>query len=171
MTVPAQQSAPMSRREWLLSDRPQSRRQARLGRAYVTWRQFTANRLAVVGLVIIIALLLIAAFANLLATHSPVVGDLKNARLLPPGSSVATGGAIQEYWAGALATGVTGGVLKTVSLEERDDVAVEEGEYEIRVGAAVAETGKYVVVHRRQPDGGWRIGLDIWNSDSAPQPV
>ncbi|QWW67695.1 ABC transporter permease [Rhizobium sp. WYJ-E13] len=84
MTVP---STPISRREWLLSDRPQSRMQARLGRAYVTWRQFTANRLAVVGLIIIVALLLIAAFANVIATHNPVVGDLKNARLLPPGSA------------------------------------------------------------------------------------
>ncbi len=75
-----------------------------------------------------------------------------DARLMPPGSPV-----------------VTGGVLKTVSLEERDDVAVEEGQYEMRVGADVVDTGKYVVVHRRQPDGGWRLGLDIWNSDTAPQ--
>ncbi|MBX4921342.1 ABC transporter permease [Rhizobium bangladeshense] len=87
MTAPASPSPAMSRREWLLSDRPQSRRQARLGRAYVTWRQFTANRLAVVGLLIIIALLLVAAFADLLATHNSVVGDLRNARLLPPGTS------------------------------------------------------------------------------------
>ncbi|WP_434711643.1 ABC transporter permease [Rhizobium sp. YTUHZ045] len=87
MTAPASPSPAMSRREWLLSDRPQSRRQARLGRAYVTWRQFTANRLAVVGLLIIVALLLVAAFADLLATHNPVVGDLRNARLLPPGTS------------------------------------------------------------------------------------
>ncbi len=87
MTVPTTPSTPLSRRDWLLSDRPQSRTQARLGRAYVTWRQFTANRLAVVGLLIIVALLLIAAFANLIATHNPVVGDLMNARLLPPGSA------------------------------------------------------------------------------------
>ncbi|HWT57229.1 MAG TPA: ABC transporter permease [Rhizobium sp.] len=86
MTAPASPSPAMSRREWLLSDRPQSRLQARLGRAYVTWRQFTANRLAVVGLLIIIALLFVAAFANLIATHDPVVGDLRNARLLPPGT-------------------------------------------------------------------------------------
>jgi len=86
MTVPASPSPVMSRREWLLSDRPQSRMQARLGRTYVTWRQFTANRLAVVGLLIIVALLFIAAFADLLATHNPVVGDLRNARLLPPGT-------------------------------------------------------------------------------------
>ncbi|WHO73673.1 ABC transporter permease [Rhizobium sp. BT03] len=87
MTAPASPSPAMSRREWLLSDRPQSRLQARLGRAYVTWRQFTANRLAVVGLLIIVALLFIAAFANLIATHDPVVGDLRNARLLPPGTA------------------------------------------------------------------------------------
>ncbi|QKK31196.1 ABC transporter permease [Rhizobium indicum] len=93
MTVPANPSQPMSRREWLLSDRPQSRLQARLGRTYVTWRQFTANRLAVVGLLIIVALLFIAAFADVLATHNPVVGDLRNARLLPPG----TGG----FWLGS----------------------------------------------------------------------
>ncbi|API54010.1 D-ala-D-ala transporter subunit [Rhizobium leguminosarum] len=93
MTVPANPSQPMSRREWLLSDRPQSRLQARLGRTYVTWRQFTANRLAVVGLLIIVALLFVAAFADVLATHNPVVGDLRNARLLPPG----TGG----FWLGS----------------------------------------------------------------------
>ncbi|MBB3525147.1 ABC transporter permease [Rhizobium redzepovicii] len=87
MTAPASPSPAMSRREWLLSDRPQSRLQARLGRAYVTWRQFTANRLAVVGLLIIVALLFVAAFANLIATHDPVVGDLRNARLLPPGTA------------------------------------------------------------------------------------
>ncbi|YBV97665.1 ABC transporter permease [Phyllobacteriaceae bacterium JZ32] len=72
-------------RDWLLSERPQSRLQARLGRAYMIWRRFTANRLAVVGLVIILALLFVAAFADLLAPYSPVVGDLATTRLLPPG--------------------------------------------------------------------------------------
>ncbi|MDX8536881.1 MULTISPECIES: nickel transporter permease [Mesorhizobium] len=76
-----------SRREWLLSDRPASRMQARLGRAYVAWRRFSANRLAVLGLLIIIALLVLAAFADVLAPYSPTVGDLKNARLLPPGAA------------------------------------------------------------------------------------
>lgn len=86
MTSPATEAAPMTRREWLLSDRPQSRLQARLGRTYVTWRQFSENRLALVGLVIVVLLLLVAAFAGVIATHSPVVGDLAGARLLPPGT-------------------------------------------------------------------------------------
>ncbi|TPK24545.1 ABC transporter permease [Mesorhizobium sp. B2-5-9] len=73
-----------SRREWLLSERPASRLQARLGRAYVAWRRFSANRLAFVGLLIIIALLLVAVLAGVLAPYSPTFGDLKNARLLAP---------------------------------------------------------------------------------------
>lgn len=81
----------LTRREWLLTDRPQSRFQARLGQAYLTWRRFTANKLAVVGMFIILALLLIAAFAPLLAPYSPYIGDLKNARLMPPSA---------EYWLG-----------------------------------------------------------------------
>lgn len=74
----------MTRREWLLSDRPASRTQAKLGRAYVTWRQFSANKLAVVGLLIILLLVLVAIFADALAPYSPVIGDLANSRLLPP---------------------------------------------------------------------------------------
>lgn len=74
----------LSRRDWLLSERPQSRAQARLGRAYRTWLRFASNKLAVAGMAILIALLLVAAFADLLAPHSPYAGDLAGARLLPP---------------------------------------------------------------------------------------
>ncbi|TGT72243.1 MULTISPECIES: nickel transporter permease [unclassified Mesorhizobium] len=76
-----------SRREWLLSDRPASRLQARVGRAYVAWRRFSANRLALVGMLIIIALVLVAALADVLAPYSATVGDLKNARLLAPSAA------------------------------------------------------------------------------------
>lgn len=93
-----------------------------------------------------------------------------DARVMPPGSPVVSGGGIEQFWQGVLGMGVTGVALKTGSLEEREDVAVEEGQYEIRVGADVVDTGKYVVVHRRQSEGDWRLDLDIWNSDSAPQP-
>ncbi|MCF6120095.1 MULTISPECIES: nickel transporter permease [Mesorhizobium] len=80
-----------SRRDWLLSERPASRMQARLGRAYVAWRRFSANRLAFLGLLIIIALLVVAAFADVLAPYSPTFGDLKGSRLLAPSA---------EHWFG-----------------------------------------------------------------------
>ena len=41
---------------WLMSERPVSRRQAALGRAYGTWNAFARNRLALVGLGIVVLL-------------------------------------------------------------------------------------------------------------------
>ena len=81
MTVlPAQ-----TRRAWLLSDHPASRRQARYGQAYRTWLALRSNRLAMVGLWIIVALVAVAVLAPVLAPYDPVVGgDLRTARLLPP---------------------------------------------------------------------------------------
>ncbi len=56
------------------------------------WLAFTGNPLAVVGLAVVILLLLVAAFADVLATHSPIIGgDLRTERLLPPGG---------EFWLG-----------------------------------------------------------------------
>ncbi len=86
------------------------------------------------------------------------------ARLMPPGSDVLTGEAIEQYWQGVLNAGITGGRMELVSLEEHGDVGIEEGRYEMRIGDQVADRGKYVVVHHRQPDGGWRFHLDIFNS-------
>ncbi|MCB2110578.1 MAG: ABC transporter permease [Defluviimonas sp.] len=75
----------MTRHEWLLSDRPTSRRQARLGQAYRTWLSFRTNWLAMVGLGIVVALVLVALFANVIAPYDPVLGgDLRTERFLPP---------------------------------------------------------------------------------------
>lgn len=72
-------------RDWLLTDLPASRAQARLGQSYRAWIALTTNRLAMVGLGIVVLLVLVAIFANLLAPYSPVTGgDLRTQRLLPP---------------------------------------------------------------------------------------
>jgi peptide/nickel transport system permease protein len=71
-------------KSWLRSDRPQSRRQAALGRAYAGWRRYAGNRLALLGLAIVLALVAVAALAPWLAPASPTVGDLAGARLLAP---------------------------------------------------------------------------------------
>lgn len=75
----------MTRRDWLLSEEPLSRRQARLGQLYRTWSALRANRLAMVGLGIVIVLILMALFADLIAPFDPLAGgDLRTERLLPP---------------------------------------------------------------------------------------
>jgi len=73
-------------REWLLSEQPVSRRQARLGQAYRSWLALRQNALAMVGLGIILVLLLVAVFADVIAPYDPLVGgDLRTERLLAPG--------------------------------------------------------------------------------------
>ena len=69
---------------WLMSEQPRSRRQAALGRAYSGWRTFARNRLALLGLLIVLALGLTALFADLLAPYSAYSGDLRSTRLLAP---------------------------------------------------------------------------------------
>lgn len=70
---------------WLTDPNPSSRRQARLGQSYLAWLRIRRNNLAMAGLVIVGLLLLIAAFAPLIAPHDPLAQDLSR-RLLPPGS-------------------------------------------------------------------------------------
>lgn len=72
-------------REWLLTEQPASRGQARMGQAYRTWLALRSNRLAMVGVSIIALLILMAIFANQLAPYDPIQGgDLRTERLLPP---------------------------------------------------------------------------------------
>ncbi|WP_377846098.1 nickel transporter permease [Bosea sp. UC22_33] len=71
---------------WLISDSPESRRQARLGQLYRQWLAFKRNPMAVAGLVIIVLLLLIAAFAPVIAPFDPIAQALDK-RLMPPSAT------------------------------------------------------------------------------------
>lgn len=76
----------LSHRDWLLSDAPQTRRQARLGAIYQGWLTFRSNKLAMVGLIILVLLIGMAIFAPLLAPQNPFAQDL-GARLQPPSAA------------------------------------------------------------------------------------
>ena len=79
---------PRSLNGWLLTNEPASRTQARLGRAYLNWRAFSRNPLAMVGLFIVLALVVVALLAPWIAPYSPISGgDLRTQRLLPPSST------------------------------------------------------------------------------------
>jgi peptide/nickel transport system permease protein len=71
---------------WLITTEPQSRRQARLGQLYRQWLAFRRNPAAMIGLAIVVLLLLVAAFAPLIAPFDPVAQALDR-RLLPPSSA------------------------------------------------------------------------------------
>ena len=90
------------------------------------------------------------------------------ARLLPPGAPVVTGEpAVRDFFQRRFDAGSDGGVLETVRLEEYGDVAVEEGRYGRRSGDQLLDSGKYLAVFRRRPDGAWRWAIDMWNSDAG----
>ncbi|KAA1052510.1 ABC transporter, permease protein 2 (cluster 5, nickel/peptides/opines) [Azospirillum argentinense] len=73
-------------RAWLTAETPHSRGQARLGRVYLGWLAFARNRLAMIGLGIVLLLVLMAVLAPLLAPYDPYAQDLSQ-RLLPPSAA------------------------------------------------------------------------------------
>jgi peptide/nickel transport system permease protein len=76
---------PQNWRRWLLTDTPDSRLQARAGRAYLGWVAFAKNPLAMIGLIIILGLVAMAIFAPLLTEFNPTEAGPITDRLLPPG--------------------------------------------------------------------------------------
>ena len=73
-------------RSWLTAEVAQSAWQARAQRAWLGWRRFLGNPLAVAGLAVIVALMVVALAAPWIATHDPYAQDLAT-RLRPPGAS------------------------------------------------------------------------------------
>lgn len=74
-----------SLRAWLLTETPTSRRHAKLSAFYHGWLSFRSNTMAMIGLLILVALVLIAVLAPWLSPHDPFEQNLGQ-RLLPLGS-------------------------------------------------------------------------------------
>lgn len=88
-------TSPVTWHAWLTTTSPESRRQARLGQLYRQWLAFRKNPAAMVGLLIVLALLLMAAFAPLIAQYDPLAQALDQ-RLLAPSA---------KHWFGTDALG------------------------------------------------------------------
>lgn len=77
-------------RGWLLAEIPKSKTQARCQRAFIGWLDFKRNPIAMIGLLIVVGLVVIAALAPWLTSSDGLELDLAN-RLRPPG---------REHWFG-----------------------------------------------------------------------
>ena len=103
-----------------------------------------------------------------LATHAP------DAVVMPPGMPAARGldairGVLEEMHAQFDLDGRYTDLRTTVV----GDVAYQECAFDLTLtekvtGNVITEVGKGVHVLRKQPDGTWKIALDVWNSSSAP---
>lgn len=93
----------------------------------------------------------------------------EDAEILPPGAPSLRGHAdILRCWQGMVSAGLNFTVLKALRIEESGDLAYASGVYELTLSPpgrdTVADSGKYVVVYRRQADGSWKAIADIFNS-------
>lgn len=88
-----------------------------------------------------------------------------DAVLLPPGHSLVTGrDDIRVYWRRGMESDFT---MDTVRIEVAPGSGYVVGRYYVPPGGDdQAETGKFVIALRREPDGVWRITADIWNADA-----
>ena len=76
----------MTTLEWLRDPNPASRLQSRMAQTYLSWLRLRRNRLAMIGLVITVALVLMAIFAPWIAPYDPITQTLAE-RLQPPGTA------------------------------------------------------------------------------------
>ena len=94
----------------------------------------------------------------------------QDARLLPPNSGIVEGrAAIEGFIKDFIATRAQLS-FKLLTVHESADLCAAVGAYEMEIPDVPNDTGKFIEVWRRQPDGSWLIADDIFNS-SLPAPT
>ncbi len=87
----------------------------------------------------------------------------EDAQLLPPHAPLIRGkAAIRDFWSAFMATGISEVSLQTDEVIASGDLAYGMGKYGYSASGA-RHTGKYVVVYRRQPAGGYKAVADAFN--------
>ncbi len=94
----------------------------------------------------------------------------EDAKAMPPNGEMVNGRrGIQDLWNGLMQMGVKDVKLNTVDVGGSGNTAYEIGNYSLTIQpegqAAMTDSGKYVVVWKRQADGTWKLHVDIWNSN------
>lgn len=97
-----------------------------------------------------------------------------DATLLPPNSELIRGRqGLQDFWSAAMKAGFKDVALTTVEVGGSGDTAYEIGQYSLTVQpegqTPKPDSGKYLVVWKRQTDGSWKLQVDIWNSNLPAQ--
>lgn len=98
----------------------------------------------------------------------------EDATLLPPNSEIVQGRqGIQNFWNGGIQMGLKDVSLTIVNIGGSGETAYEIGKYSLKIQPGdqegMTDSGKYLVVWKRQTDGTWKLHADIWNS-SMPMP-
>jgi ketosteroid isomerase-like protein len=101
-----------------------------------------------------------------------------DATVLPTNAPMAnTKDAIRKIWGDLFAGPGLAISWKATKVEvaKSGDLACVSGTYELTMndpsGKPINDRGKYVEVWEKQPDGKWKCGTDIWNSDLPATPA
>ena len=86
-----------------------------------------------------------------------------DALLLPPDDGIVAGrDAILAFWQDGIESGIS---FEVVESSATGGSAYVVGRFLMEASAsAPADSGKYVLCLRRQPDGAWRVVADMWNA-------
>lgn len=95
-----------------------------------------------------------------------------DATLLAPAVDVVRGRrAIEQFWRTGVETGITEVDLVALDVQRSGDLAFEVGRYALRLapesGDPVVDRGRYLIVHRVEPDGHWRRAAEMFSPDVA----
>src|SRR5262249_4030446 len=92
----------------------------------------------------------------------------------PTAPAVTTKEAVRKLWQGLFASPGMALNWRTTKVEvaKSGDMAYTTGAYEFTINDStdqpVNDRGKYLAVWKKQADGKWKCGVDIWNSDLPP---
>lgn len=98
----------------------------------------------------------------------------EDAILMPPNAPAVTGpSAIRDHFASF--PPINSFELQVEEIVGRGDLAYVRGSYSLELAPAgapepIQDTGKFIEIRRRQPDGSWPLARDIFNS-SQPAPA
>jgi uncharacterized protein (TIGR02246 family) len=104
------------------------------------------------------------------ATASSLYAD--DATLVAPAGELLHGrSAIEGFWRTGLEIGIADARFSVMEIERRGDVAFEVGEYALisihESGPGAVNRGRYLIVHRIEPDGRWRRCAEMLSPDPA----
>jgi len=94
-----------------------------------------------------------------------------DADFLPPNAETLKGpAAIERFWQGGIEMGIRDLEHETLRLEQAEGLAYEIGRYKLLLepegDAPVTDLARFVLVHKRQPDGTWLRTVEIFNRTS-----
>ena len=93
--------------------------------------------------------------------------------LLPSGDRITGSAALRTLFQNIMATFHSDLTLHSQNLETSGDLAYDSGDFQetlttIATGAKITSKGSYIIIFKRQSNGGWQIVQHVWTGTPPP---